>query len=139
MQVITIFLSTLVGLRPQLSAVKAFGTDSEESLIQALKSSFPWALQLRCFLHMRRNIKSKLNDLHVSTASSFIIMEDIFGKSDSTTFQEGLVDAPDAEQFFVQLESIEDKWNELERADTNQPPEFFGWFKKTKVLYSLVA
>ena len=120
-----LFLSTLVDMWPQVSAVKAFGTDGEESLIQALKSSFPWALQLQCFLHMCRNIKNKLNDLNVSTASSFIIMEHIFGKSDGTAFQEGLVDAPDAEQFFVQLESTEDKWNELERVDTNQPSKFF--------------
>ena len=40
----------------QLGAIKAFGSDSEKS--QALKSNFPWALQLRCFLHMCRNIKS---------------------------------------------------------------------------------
>ena len=84
----------------QLSAVKAVGSDGKESLIQALKSSFPWAQQLRYFLHMRRNIKSKLHELNVSTGSSLAIVEDIFGKSDGTTFREGLVDASSTGQFF---------------------------------------
>ena len=126
------FLSTLVGLRPQLSAVKAVGSDGEESLIQALKSSFPWAQQLRCFLHMRRNIKSKLHELNVSTGSSLAVVEDIFGKSDGTTFHEGLVDASNTGQFFSQLEGMEDKWNNLECADTKQPSNFFCWFKKNQ-------
>ena len=126
------FLSTLVGLRPQLSAVKAVGSDGEESLTQALKSSFPWAQQLRCFLHMRRNIKSKLHELNVSTGSSLAIVEDIFGKSDSTTFHEGLVDASSTGQFFSQLEGMEDNWNNLECADTKQPSKFFCWFKKNQ-------
>lgn len=124
------FLSTLVGLRPQLSAVQAFGSDGEESLVQALKSNFPWAQQLRCFLHMRRNLKSKLNEYHVTSTSSSIIMADIFGKNDGTNFHEGLVDAPNEKAFFTQLENMKKKWNELEQGDSKQQPKFFNWFVK---------
>ena len=124
------FLSTLIGLRPHLKAVQAFGSDGEESLVQALKSCFPWAQQLRCFLHMRRNIKAKLNELNVSSASKSIILVDIFGKNDGTNFQEGLVDAASEGLFYSQLESVEKKWNELELIDSKCEPKFFNWFQK---------
>lgn len=80
--------------------MQAFGSDGEESLVQALKSCLPWAQQLRCFLHMRRNLKTKLNELHITSASSSTILADIFGKVDGTTFQEGLVDASSEESFY---------------------------------------
>lgn len=124
------FLSSLVGLRPKLSAVQAFGSDGEESLVQALKSSFPWAQQLRCFLHMLRNLKSKLTECHVSSSSSMAIIADIFGRSDGTSFREGLVDASNESTFFTQLESMEKKWNKLENADSKQKPKFHYWFVK---------
>ena len=112
------FLSTLIGLRPKLSSVQAFGSDGEESLVQALKSSFPWAQQLRCFLRMRINIKAKLADLSFTSTSS-LVLADIFGKSDGTNF-EGV--------FFAQLEGImKNKWNNLEK---NEQPKFFNWFLK---------
>ena len=124
------FLSSLIGLRPHLNAVQAFGSDGEESLVQALKSNFPWAQQLRCFLHMRRNLKSKLSEYHVTSMSSLIILADIFGKNDGTNFHEGLVDASNEGEFFVELESMEKKWNEMEEADSKQQPKFYNWFVK---------
>ena len=81
------------------------------------------------FLHMHRNIKSKLHELNVSNESSLAIVEDIFGKSDGTTFHEGLVDA-----FFTQLEGMEDKWNNLECADNKELSKFFAGLRKTIVL-----
>ena len=63
---------------------------------------------------MRRNIKAKLGELHVTAASSTIIA-DIFGKSDGTAFCEGLADAPSEAVFYSQLETMEKKWNELEQ------------------------
>ena len=124
------FLSTLIGLKPQLKAVQAFGTDGEGALVEALKSSFPWAQQLRCFLHMRRNIKSKLNELRFTSASLSLVLADLFGMNDGTTFREGLVDASDEKDFFLKLKNMEKKWNYLEQKDSKQQTKFFCWFQK---------
>ena len=67
------------------------------------------------------------------------IVEDIFGKSDGTTFHEGLVDASSTGQFFSQLEGMEDKWNNLECAGTKQSSKFFAGLRKTKVVFLQAA
>ena len=121
------FLSTLIGLKPELSLFQAFGSDGEESLVQALKANFPWAHQLRCFIHMRRNIKTKLQDLKISASVSSVILGDIFGGSDGSSFQEGLVDANDEVAFFTQLSDLKSKWEELEQVEE---PKCFQWFEK---------
>lgn len=107
-------MSTLIALRPKLSGLHAYGSDGEETLVQALKANFPWAQQLQCFLHMCQNIKSKLNDFNISPTSSAAILSDLFRKSDGTNFQKGLVDADDESTFYSQLTGIEEKWKQLE-------------------------
>ena len=54
------FASTLIGCRRELRHVLACGTDGDKALVEAITHSFPYALQLRCFLHFRRNIQEKL-------------------------------------------------------------------------------
>lgn len=48
-QVYRIFMETLASARPGLRALKAFGTDGELALIEALEDTFPQAVGLRCF------------------------------------------------------------------------------------------
>ena len=74
------FSSTLVGLRPQLSHLKSFGTDGELALHQAFKHSFPSAVHLLCTIHARRNIKSKIREMRISESVQQITLGDIFGK-----------------------------------------------------------
>ena len=64
------FSSTLVGLRPQLSSLKSFGTDGELALYQAFKHSFLSAVHLLCSIHARRNIKSKIQEMGISEVCS---------------------------------------------------------------------
>ena len=111
------FLSTLIGLKPELSLLQAFGSVGEESLVQALKANFPWAHQLRCFIHMCRNIKIKLQDLKISASVSSVILGDIHAGSDGSSFKEGLVDANDEVAFFTQLSDIKSKWEALEQVE----------------------
>jgi len=56
------FGSTLVGFNKKLRNVRAFGTDGQESMIEAFSHCFPFAFQLRCFIHSKNNIKEKLNE-----------------------------------------------------------------------------
>ena len=55
------FASTLVGLRPALCNVLCFGTDGEGALVKAFKQQLPHAIHLRCFRHMKQDIKRKLS------------------------------------------------------------------------------
>ena len=43
------FLSTLVGLKPDISTVKAIGTDGEKNLVDATVRNFPEAAHVRCY------------------------------------------------------------------------------------------
>ena len=69
----------------------AFGTDGDQALIEAFAHNFPLAYQLRCFIHMRRNLESKLkeNGLPSSVAQEFI--SDVFGKHIGGTYESGLL------------------------------------------------
>ena len=48
------------GLNKRLQNVRAFGTDGQESMIEAFSHYLPGALQLRCFIHFKNNVKVKL-------------------------------------------------------------------------------
>ena len=74
------FTSSIIGLRPELEGVRAFGTDGEESLVKAFSDSFSFGLHLTCFIHMRRNIKRHLSDRGLDASSQNQILDDIFGR-----------------------------------------------------------
>ena len=75
-----------------MSKLKCFGTDGEEAFFTAFKQASPEAIHLLCSLHCRRNIKDKLQDLHVGGYAQEIVIADIFGKQIGTQQIEGLVE-----------------------------------------------
>ena len=119
------FTSSLVGQRPSLRNLRAFGTDGELALANALSASFPSAVHLRCFLHFKENIERKLHELSFPTDVANEVVTDIMGKP--SQYQLGLVDAQNVTHFDEMLSNIESKWNELEKK-FNSPPVFFSWF-----------
>ena len=121
------FSSTLVGQRPHLSSLKAFGTDGELALENALKATFPMAQHVRCFLHFRGNIERKLQELNLPRSASSEIVHDIMGSP--MQLQHGLVDAKTVEEMDDMLKRFESRWNELEKP-YNSPPFFHTWFLK---------
>ena len=64
------FASTLIGLRPKLRHILAFGSDGDKALIEAFTHNFPYAIQLQCFIHFRRNVEEKLKCLGFPSAVS---------------------------------------------------------------------
>ena len=58
----------------------AFGTDGEESLSDAFGHEFRFSQKLTCFIHVRRNLKDKLNQFNIPVDVSKMILDDIFGK-----------------------------------------------------------
>ena len=69
------FASTLVGLRRELQALRAFGTDGEKALADAFSHEFHYAIHLTCFIHCRQNIKRELQDLDFSETSRTEILK----------------------------------------------------------------
>ena len=105
----------------------AFGTDGEKALVQACHSKFPNAIHLRCWLHFKDNLSSKLErDLRLpkNVTQEFIV--DIMGNV--STLEHGLVDAEDDEVFNAQLQNLEKVWNEREQACTKDDSVFYDWF-----------
>ena len=90
------FLSTLIGLKPEIAAVKAVGTDGEHTLVEAVLRNFPQAVHLRCFRHLQQNIERHLHDLNFPHSAVRSYINDIFGWSDGEgMYHEGLVDCSD--------------------------------------------
>ena len=103
------------------------------NLVRAMTEAFPSAEQLRCFNHMRRNIKTKLvRDIKLTPAVSEDILCDIFGRRVEDQLVSGLVNASDESAFQEQLLSLECKWNTLEEkhGSPKDKPGFFLWFTK---------
>lgn len=119
------FASTLIGCRPELRHVLACGTDGDKALVEAITHSFPYALQLRCFLHFRRNIQEKLRELGLPSSLSEEFIHDIFGKRTGNTFQEGLVDSSSVDEVQERLRLLEPIWNARE---TLHAPASGAWF-----------
>ena len=74
------FLSSLIGKKNDLRDLKAYGSDGEVSLLNALVAAFPDAIGLRCFIHMKDNIEDHLhNKLRVKSEVKSAVIHDIFG------------------------------------------------------------
>ena len=87
------FASTLIGLQRDLKHVLAFGTDGDKAIVEALSHNFPFAIQLCCFLHFRKNVERKLKEYGIHSKVLQEFLSDIFGKRVANTYQEGMVDS----------------------------------------------
>ena len=106
------FASILIGLRPSLHDVLAFGTDGECELSKAFATNFPNAIHLRCFRHFRANLSSKLKELAIPSSVADEFLLEIFGKTEDGIHTEGIVDAKDMEAFQGKLEALQGKWDD---------------------------
>ena len=102
-----------VGLKPALCDLKAFGTDGEQALSNALWMVFKEAKHLH-FLHFTED---RLKSLHIQKSQHIEFLCDAFGNP--AEFEELLVDA-DNENVLISLQEI---WNNHER-EFNDPPAF---------------
>ena len=101
------FSSMLIGANNKL---QAFGTDVDLALVEAFSLNFRDARQLRCFIHLKRNISDKLKERGIPDRESSEFIADIFEKSFGSSFEEGLVDAEDAKDFECRLGNCKEVW-----------------------------
>ena len=106
-EVYTAFLQSLLRLRPGLSCLKAYGTDGETALCNALEKTFPQAISLRCFKHFEGNIKSKLSDLKLKSHEQNFL-HDIIYSSNSLLNSKSIADF---DKLFASLKS---SWSEYD-------------------------
>ena len=132
------FASQLVGLRKELSNIRAIGTDGEAPLYDAFSGTFSNAINLRCFSHFKKNIKDKLRSLGFPDSILKEIIKDIFGTKTNDERHLGLVDCFDEKEFRGKLELLKPRWNKLEeqhrlsRMGVQLEPEFHKWFTDEK-------
>ena len=125
------FASTLIGLRPELQGLRAFGTDGEKALVDAFSHEFRYAIHLTCFIHFRQNIKRKLQELQYPESAIKEVVSDIFGCKQGSTLSEGLVDSNSDEEFNEKLNLLEERWKQLEAAH-NVESSIYDWFVQHK-------
>ena len=80
------FCSTLIGYNKSLRDVLAFGTDGDKNLTEALGHSFPFAIQLRCFVHFQKNIEEKLRSLGIPRQVSQDFFNDNYLENKKVTY-----------------------------------------------------
>ncbi len=120
-------LSTLSGLRPALSHIRAVGTDREENLFKAVLSNLPFAQHVRCSVHMAR--KGKLTEVGVPKKYHGQFLKDVMGSFYSPD-SVGLVDADSEESFDDMLSNLRPIWNKQETEFSSQQPGLYTWFCK---------
>ena len=127
------FASTLVGLNKKLINLRAFGTDGQESMIEAFSHAFPHSMHLQCFIHFKRNIAEKLKELGIPSSVGDEILADIFGKRCGTVYEEGLVDAISSSDFSERLEGCKEAWEQREEPYApSSGPRFYTYFSRYK-------
>ena len=122
--------STLIGFNKKLQDVQFFGTDGDPALIEALSHNFHSAKQLRCFIHLKKNITEKLRDRGIPSYETQEFLADVFGKRSGNTYEEGLVDSKDGDDFDARLDNCEAVWLSREALYARQGQStFFDYFK----------
>lgn len=123
------FASTLIGLRKDLKHILAFGSDGDKAIVEALSHNFPFAIQLRCFLHFKKNVEKKLKEFAIPSQVAQEFLLDIFGKRVANTFQEGLVDSCSVQEFDERVESLKQLWDAREKPYAPvSGPRFHAYF-----------
>lgn len=118
------FTQGLVRFRQELVNLKAYGTDNEDALRNALRITFANSVSLLCRLHKKENIEHHLHStLKVSPNVKKEIVHDVFGQKEGSILHMGLYDAKSEDDFDQKLSLLRDKWEKL-------APGFHKWFQR---------
>ena len=101
----------------------------------------PSAVHLLCSNHVRRNIRDKLHELHVSKCVKTDIVSDIFGRQVGDCHFKGLVDARSDSEFEDGVSALTAKWRCLDDQQDGPVGHFVSWFltyKKGDIQHGLM-
>ena len=132
----------MLGLKSSLRDLKCIGTDGEIAISRGFQLAFPDCKHILCFIHMKRNLTSKLRELGFNEADTKRFLNDIFGFQSGTHKVDGLVDAKTEAEFDQKLKDLKAIWC-LQEPETRSL-QFYNWFVshhaknvKEKMLLSL--
>lgn len=86
------------------------------------------AIHLLCSLHMKRNVKAKLQELSVPDNIQQVVLGDIFGKQVMSERLEGLVDSEDDAEFERGAEVLFKKWKNMDADEHGPMHSFTQWY-----------
>ena len=96
----------------ELVALLACGTHGDEkALIDGFQQNFQFATFLRCFIHLKGNIKTELKNRNISSTQQKLYIQEIFGKQEGTTKFYGLADSESTQELYQKLEGLKNDWN----------------------------
>ena len=126
------FFSTLLKLEPGLINIIAIGTDGEKAIVKALKAVFPdKVIYLRCFIHMKDNIRRKLTEFLLPENVREGMVKDLFGFQQGSIYIQGVLDATSSADFDERLLNVQIKWNEIESSiHPHKDPQVYNWIVK---------
>ena len=111
--------------------MKAIGADGAKILIHAAYDSFPTTVLHLDLLHAKKNIKSKLVEgLRMNEEEPKQMFEDLFESS----FQPGLVEVDQTDQFERCAQTLIDKWKDGSKKQVAFS-EYFETYKKGQFKY----
>ena len=123
------FAATLISHNKKLRNALCFGTDGDKALVEAFAHNFPYALQLRCFIHFKKNVQEKLRSLGFPSSVSDEVLADIFGKHTGSVYKEGLVDCISEGAFDTMLQHLKEVWDGYEQPFAPaRGPQFHSFF-----------
>ena len=123
------FCMELIASNPNLINLRKVGVDMEAAIYSGFRSVIPKLLELYCVKHLQDRDKIAIDKLHNKTTLSDDlrasykkeILWDLYGRRYGTTFETGIADASDADEFNARLNSLNPRWEKL-------CPGFFQWF-----------
>ena len=130
------FFSTLLKLEPKLSNIVAVGTDGEQAIIKALRAVFGDSfISLRCFIHMKDNIKRKLTELLLPDKIKDEIIKDIFGFQQDALYVKGILDSESVAIFDVRFSLLKSKWDRPEQSvHPKRIPQVHEWIHRYETM-----
>ncbi len=88
----------------------AFGTDGNNSLVESLGHAFPFAIQLRCTIHFKRNLEEKLKSSGYPSLAISEFVEEILGSNSGGKHVNGIIDSVSEDEFDSHVAELEQKW-----------------------------
>lgn len=119
--------SCLVRSRPNLSNIKAVGSNRNKAIKNGFQKHLPSAAVIICKKHFEDDMKRKMTELDINGQERQDILTDIFGSE--ITQELGLLDRNSEAEFDSDLRNLQPIWDSRERrARDSNNPLFHSWF-----------
>ena len=90
---------------------RAFGSDGDLALLNAVAICYPSPLHLTCSDHKKSNIERKLGEYKATKAATEHVLSDIFGRKLGSVYEKGFIDSEDTRQFDKCVRDFKATWD----------------------------